>query len=84
MSFRDSERLVSSVLPKGAKPQPAKGCFGKRKDSRGLRGFYDPKSRRRGEVVEFVGEALVEWLMSQERWDEAEAVLDSLEQGGRS
>lgn len=82
MSIRDSDRLVEAVLPAGAKGQPAKGCYGRRRDSRGLKGFYDPKKGKRGAVVEYVGLALVEWLMSQERWDEAESVLDSLKDEG--
>jgi len=78
MSIRASDRLVNTVLPAGARGQPAKGAYGCRKDSRGLKGFYEPKGHRRGRVVEYVGEALVEWLMEQGRWAEAEELLDSL------
>jgi hypothetical protein len=69
---------VDSVLPKGARPQPAKGAYGCRKNSRGLKGFYEPRGHRRGKVVEYVGDQLIEWLMEQERWEDAEALIDAM------
>ncbi|MCK5611067.1 hypothetical protein KAR91_54845 [Candidatus Pacearchaeota archaeon] len=59
MSIRDSDRLVNSVLQKGTRTQPPKGAYGKRRNSRGLKGFYEPKGRR-GAIVEYVGYQLVE------------------------
>lgn len=71
---------VNAQLPKGAKGQPAKGAFGKRHHSRGMKGFYEPRGKR-GKVITHVGIGLVKWFLDNGMKEEARELLEEIKSG---
>ena len=75
------QRNIRAQLPTGARGQQAKGVFGMRRDSRGLRGFHEPNRCRRGKVEEHVGLKLVQWFIDHDRKEQARELLAEIKAG---
>jgi hypothetical protein len=74
--FVCSKHLAKINTPTGLREKD--GAYGKRHHSRGLTGFHEPGRSPSKKATVIEGALLVEWLMAQERWAEAEKVIDSL------
>jgi pentatricopeptide repeat protein len=69
------------VADRKAQIAPAKGAYGRRHHSRGLKGFHDPKAagkRQHRPAEELMGERLLDALLEAGHTEEAEKIFQQL------